>query len=74
MSYHVRLVVAMDRYIEADGPEEAEQLALERMANAIEPRGFPFDVVRTFVHESPSECRDRDELIRNAELIADIDA
>jgi len=34
--YHVRLIATLDRYIEATGPEQAEQMAIERCRGALQ--------------------------------------
>jgi len=66
--YHVRLIATFDRYIEATGPEQAEQMAIERCRAAVEPLGFPVQFHRSFDPHLGKECQTYDPEIMQVTL------
>ena len=58
--FHVRITATLDRYIEADSAPEAEQQALDRCRQAIEPIGFPVTFHPVYSPHATSECREID--------------
>lgn len=58
--YHVRLVATMDRYLEAPSAKQAEQLAMERCRQAVEPIGFPVTFHQAYPPHDTASCYELD--------------
>ena len=60
--FHIRLVLAVDHYIEAETAEQAEDIAILRCEEALVPYCYHIGFLPTFHYKSHAtlECRNRD--------------